>query len=58
AAVGSAGSAGAGPDDGGAPGSGLAGLGERLAAAGGDFTAGTAGDGTFRLVAALPTGEA
>ncbi|WP_245628011.1 sensor histidine kinase [Actinomadura oligospora] len=40
----------------GAAGSGLAGLAERLAAAGGEFTAATTGDGTFRLVAALPTG--
>ncbi|MFC4913515.1 sensor histidine kinase [Actinomadura gamaensis] len=39
-----------------ASGSGLAGLAERLAAAGGEFTAGAAGDGTFRLVAAIPTG--
>ncbi|MCP2335662.1 sensor histidine kinase [Actinomadura rupiterrae] len=40
----------------GPPGSGLAGLAERLAAAGGEFAAGAIGDGTFRLVAALPTG--
>lgn len=38
-------------------GSGLAGLAERLEAAGGEFTAGTTGDGTFRLVAVIATGE-
>ncbi|XVQ09054.1 sensor histidine kinase [Spirillospora sp. CA-255316] len=36
------------------PGSGLAGLAERIAAVGGEFTAGPAGDGTFRLAAAVP----
>ncbi|MFB4317944.1 sensor histidine kinase [Actinomadura sp. 21ATH] len=35
-------------------GSGLAGLAERIAAAGGEFTAGPVGDGTFRLAAAVP----
>lgn len=50
------GTAGRGPAGDGTAGSGLAGLAERLAAAGGEFTAGTTGDGTFRLVAALPTG--
>ncbi|TDD65909.1 two-component sensor histidine kinase [Actinomadura darangshiensis] len=35
-------------------GSGLAGLAERLAAAGGEFAAGAAGDGTFRVAAAVP----
>ncbi|MEO3827842.1 histidine kinase [Actinomadura sp. B10D3] len=37
-----------------AGGTGLAGLGERLAAAGGEFAAGPAGDGTFRVTAAVP----
>lgn len=35
-------------------GSGLPGLAERIAAAGGEFRAGPAGDGTFRVTAALP----
>lgn len=35
-------------------GSGLAGLAERIAAAGGQFAAGPAGDGTFRVTAAVP----
>ncbi|MEV0664056.1 sensor histidine kinase [Actinomadura luteofluorescens] len=35
-------------------GSGLAGLAERIAAAGGRFRAGPAGDGTFRVTAAVP----
>ncbi|MEV3925384.1 sensor histidine kinase [Actinomadura coerulea] len=35
-------------------GSGLAGLAERIAAAGGAFRAGPAGDGTFRVTAAVP----
>ncbi|MFD0903032.1 sensor histidine kinase [Actinomadura sediminis] len=35
-------------------GSGLPGLAERIAAAGGEFHAGPAGDGTFRVTAALP----
>ncbi|MGI5208049.1 sensor histidine kinase [Spirillospora sp. CA-108201] len=35
-------------------GSGLAGLAERIAAAGGRFQAGPAGDGTFRVTAAVP----
>ncbi|MQY08313.1 sensor histidine kinase [Actinomadura macrotermitis] len=39
------------------PGSGLAGLAERLAAAGGELTAGPVGDGTFRVAAAVPRGE-
>ncbi|WP_344947222.1 sensor histidine kinase [Actinomadura miaoliensis] len=36
------------------PGSGLTGLAERIAAAGGEFTAGPVGDGTFRVAAAVP----
>ncbi|WP_307797068.1 sensor histidine kinase [Actinomadura barringtoniae] len=40
-------------------GSGLAGLAERIAAAGGEFTAGPGGDGTFRVHASVPLkGEA
>jgi two-component system sensor histidine kinase DesK len=35
-------------------GSGLAGLAERIAATGGEFTAGAGGDGTFRVHAAVP----
>ncbi|MFC6930119.1 hypothetical protein ACFQHO_07055 [Actinomadura yumaensis] len=35
-------------------GSGLAGLAERIAAAGGEFAAGPVGDGTFRVAAAVP----
>ncbi|MEU8802599.1 histidine kinase [Spirillospora sp. NPDC048819] len=35
-------------------GSGLAGLAERITAAGGEFTAGPVGDGTFRVTAAVP----
>lgn len=35
-------------------GSGLAGLAERIRAAGGEFTAGPGGDGTFRVAAAVP----
>ena len=35
-------------------GSGLAGLAERITAAGGEFAAGPAGDGTFRVTAAVP----
>jgi two-component system sensor histidine kinase DesK len=35
-------------------GTGLEGLGERITAAGGEFTAGLAGDGTFRVTAAVP----
>jgi two-component system sensor histidine kinase DesK len=46
---GAPGSPGAGP-----PGSGLAGLTERLAAAGGAFTAEPVGDGTFRVAASVP----
>lgn len=37
-------------------GSGLAGLAERIAAAGGEFSAGPVGDGTFRVAAAVLTG--
>ncbi|WP_157407506.1 sensor histidine kinase [Actinomadura atramentaria] len=39
-------------------GTGLSGLAERVAAAGGEFTAGPVGDGTFRVAAAVPKGEA
>jgi two-component system sensor histidine kinase DesK len=39
---------------GGAPGSGLAGLAERIANVGGRFTAALAGDGTFRVAAEVP----
>jgi two-component system sensor histidine kinase DesK len=42
------------PPVGSEPGNGLAGLAERIAAVGGEFTAGPAGDGTFRLAAAVP----
>ncbi|MFC0042158.1 histidine kinase [Actinomadura rayongensis] len=38
-------------------GSGLSGLAERIAAARGEFLAGPAGDGTFRVAAAVPRGE-
>jgi two-component system sensor histidine kinase DesK len=39
---------------GGVPGSGLAGLTERIENVGGEFTAGQVGDGTFRIAAEVP----